>query len=124
GMRDAQTKQRETDCLFSINVLYVADIATLFQAGQQTYGNLAAIEHDAGTTAGSVFSKLPTTPTSAADFDWSLAAGVAPRTGGHTTFTGDLQTRASGFVTPTAFRGAADPAGAKWWQGWTEYSSN
>lgn len=124
GMRDAQTKQRETDGFFSINGLYVAGIANLFQAGQQTYGNLAAIEHAAGTQAASLFTKLPTTPTSAADFDWSLAAGVAPRTGGHSTFTGDLQTRAAGFVTPTSFRGAADPAGTKWWEGWTTYSAN
>jgi hypothetical protein len=49
---------------------------------------------------------------------------VAPRTGGLTVFAGDLANRAGAAITPTAYRGAADPNGAKWWQGWTTYADN
>lgn len=35
-----------------------------------------------------------------------------------------LQQAAAGFVTPTAYRGAADPDGARWWEGWTYYAQN
>ncbi|PKL94038.1 MAG: hypothetical protein CVV20_00610 [Gemmatimonadetes bacterium HGW-Gemmatimonadetes-1] len=123
--RDAQSKQRETDGLLSLKGLFVAETPTLFQAGQQVYdGPPSDIEHVAATTAASLFTLFPTNPNSAADFDWSLAAGVAPRTGGVTSFTGDLATRAGAAVTGTSYRGAADPSGAKWWAGWTVYADN
>ena len=57
-------------------------------------------------------------------FDWSLTAAAAARTGGLATFTGDLLARAGAFVTGTVYRGAWDPAGTKWWEGWTSYSRN
>lgn len=123
--RDAQSKQRETDGLLSLKGLFVAETPTLFQAGQQVYdGPPSDIEHAAATTTASLFTLFPTNPNSAADFDWSLAAGVAPRTGGVTSFTGDLATRAGAAVTGTSYRGAADPSGAKWWAGWTVYADN
>ena len=37
---------------------------------------------------------------------------------------GAIATKAGTFVTGTAYRGAADPAGPKWWQGWTNYATN
>lgn len=125
GYRDAASKTRETDGFLSLKGLYVADVPVLFQAGQQTYAGPAGdIEYSAATATASLFTKFPTAPTAVSDFDWTLAAGVAPRTGGITTFTGDLLTRATGAITGTAYRGAADPAGAKWWEGWTSYSNN
>ncbi len=124
GYRDAQTKQREIEGVFSLQGIYAAETATLFQAGQQVYGSPGNLEHAAATTAASLFTALPANPAAAADFDWSLAAGVAPRTGGVAVFTGDLANRAAGFVNATGYRGAADPAGAKWWAGWTAYSDN
>ncbi len=124
GYRDAQTKQRENEGLFSLQGIYVAETATLFQAGQQTYGQPGNLEHAAGTTAASLFTALPGNPSAAADFDWSLAAGVAPATGGVAAFAGDLANRAAPFVTATTYRGAAQPGGTKWWAGWTEYSDN
>ncbi len=125
GYRDAQTKQRELEGVFSLKGLYVAQTPTLFQAGQQTYaGPVDDIQHEAATTAASLFTALPTNPSAAADFDWSLAAGVAPRTGGLAIFSGDLGARAAGAITGTTYRGAADPAGPKWWQGWTTYANN
>lgn len=123
GYRDAQTKQRENEGVFSLQGIYVAETTTLFQAGQQVYATPANLEHAPATTAASLFTTLPTDPAAAADFDWSLAVGVTPRTGG-VAFTGDLATRANGFAVGTTYRGAADPAGTKWWTGWTEYSDN
>jgi hypothetical protein len=32
--------------------------------------------------------------------------------------------RPNSAITPTAYRGAADPNGPKWWQGWTTYARN
>lgn len=125
GYRDAASKTRETNGLLSFKGIFVAESPVAFQAGQQTYaGNVADVDFQGATTAVSLFTKLPATPTAVADFDWSLAAAVAPRTGGVTTFTGDLLTRAGAFITGTSYRGAADPAGTKWWEGWTSYSNN
>ncbi len=125
GYRDAASKTRETNGLLSFKGVFIAESPVAFQAGQQTYaGNVADVDFQGATTAVSLFTKLPATPTAVADFDWSLAAAVAPRTGGVTTFTGDLLTRAGAFITGTSYRGAADPAGTKWWEGWTSYSNN
>lgn len=124
GYRDAQTKQRETEGVFSLQGIYVAETATLFQAGQQTYGQPGNLEHAPATTAASLFTMLPANPSAAADFDWALTGGAAPATGGVANLTGDLATRAAGFVTGTTYRGAAQPGGAKWWSGWTSYSDN
>ncbi len=44
--------------------------------------------------------------------------------GGTGAFTGALAAKAGTFVTGTGYRGAVDPAGAKWWQGWTTYARN
>jgi hypothetical protein len=125
GYRDAATKQRENEGVFSLKGIYIAQTTNAFQAGQQTYAGPAGdIEHAPATTAASLFTALAADPNSANDLDWSLAAGVAPRTGGLTVFSGDLANRAGTAITPTAYRGAADPAGAKWWQGWTIYADN
>jgi hypothetical protein len=124
GYRDAQTKLRENEGVFSLQGIYVAETTTLFQAGQQTYASPDNLEHSPATTAASLFTTLATNPASPADLDWSLAAAVTPRTGGVAVFTGDLANRAAGFINGTVYRGAADPAGTKWWAGWTEYSDN
>ncbi len=127
GYRDADTKTRETAGLLSIKNSLIAETPLALQAGQQTYdiaGN--AVIFDQATTAASVFTLLPASPTTinttGASFDWSLTAAAAARTGGLATFTGDLLTRAGTFVTGTIYRGAWDPAGPKWWQGWTTNS--
>ncbi len=79
----------------------------------------------AATTA-SLFTAFPATAdanTTAAAFDWTPAAAAPQATGGMTTFSGKLATRAAGStVTGTAYAGAAAPGGAKWWAGWTVYT--
>ena len=129
GYRDADTKARETAGLLSIKNVLIVETPLALQAGQQAYdlpGNSVVFEQ--GTTAASVLTGLPAVPTTAAttgaSFDWSLTATAAARTGGLTTFTGDLLTRAGTFVAGTVYRGAWDPAGTKWWEGWTSYSRN
>jgi hypothetical protein len=126
GYRDADSKARETAGLLSIKNSLIVETPLALQAGQQVYDVAAnAVTLDAVTPTASLFVKFPTSPNSAADFDWSLSANSPARTGGLTTFTGDLLTRAGTFVTPTAYRGAADPnATTKWWEGWTYYARN
>ncbi|HEY9519161.1 MAG TPA: fibronectin type III domain-containing protein [Gemmatimonadales bacterium] len=129
GYRDADTKARETAGLLSIRNVLIVETPLALQANQQTYdlaGNNVIFEQ--ATTAASLLTGLPAVPTTAsttgASFDWSLTALAAARTGGLTTFTGDLLTRAGTFVTGTIYRGAWDPAGTKWWEGWTAYNRN
>ena len=132
GYRDADSKARETAGLLSIKNDLIVESPLALQAGQQLYDIATnAVILDAVTTTTALFTKFPVTsnappfsPNAASDFDWSLSATSPARTGGLTTFTGDLLTRAGTFVTGTAYRGAADPNGAKWWEGWTSYTRN
>jgi hypothetical protein len=129
GYRDADTKARETAGLLSIKNTLIAETPLALQAGQQTYDlPTNAVTFDQAITAASMFTLLPAVPTTAAtngaSFDWSLTAAAAARTGGLATFTGDLLTRAGAFVAGTVYRGAWDPTGTKWWEGWTAYHRN
>ena len=79
-------------------------------------------------TAASLFTNLPTVSgtTTGANFDWSPAASSPIATGGLNSFTADprIAARVGTFITPTAYRGAAAPGGAKWWANWTSYARN
>ena len=92
-----------------------------------------ALTNNATATASTVFTLFPATisgTTTEAAFDWAPAAGQPGATGGLSTFTGKLATKATGAsatghtFTGTAYMGAAAPGGTKWWQGWTKYSRN
>jgi hypothetical protein len=56
--------------------------------------------------------------------DWTPKAGSPATTGGQSV----LAARVAGFYDAswanTTFLGAGDPAGMKWWQGWTQYLTN
>jgi hypothetical protein len=81
----------------------------------------------AATTAASLFTTFPasvTDATTATAFDWAPTAASPAASGGLTTFPAAIAARVGTFITPTAYRGAADPAGPKWWQGWTTYARN
>lgn len=111
------------------NLLFVQNGAD-FQTGQQPpfdlTGNSLRSAAASQTTA-ALFTAFPSTTsssTTAASFDWTPAAGSMAATGGLTTFTGKLATKAGTVVAGTAYIGAADPAGAKWWAGWTVYAKN
>lgn len=115
------------------NVLLV-ETPTIFQATSGTTlrnsldltGNNLIVAA-AGTTTASLFTTFPATvgaTTTAAAFDWTPPAASLATTGGVTAFTGKLQTAAGTIVAGTAYRGGANPAGPKWWAGWTIYARN
>jgi hypothetical protein len=134
SVRGEQTNQRLVDGLMGLRNIYFTDNAAVFQAGTGT-GESAQFSLDLGanalqvgtTATASLFTSLPTNTqnATAADFDWTPAAGSPIATGGLTDFSGlpaALQQAAGSFVTPTAYRGAVDPNGPKWWEGWTYYA--
>ena len=128
SVRDSTTFNREAvDSLIVSNVLLAENVGGHFDADSvKTRLGAAGFEESAATTA-SLFLTFPATVdnnTTAASFDWTPAAGSAIATGGMSTFAGLVQQRAGTFITPTAYRGAAAPAGPKWWQGWTAYYRN
>ncbi|HEU4699026.1 MAG TPA: fibronectin type III domain-containing protein [Gemmatimonadales bacterium] len=129
SLRDAATNDRLTAGELAVQHVLLSETPTLFQASsgsnvQYTVDPAAnALEQSAATTA-SLFAALPSNPTSAAQLDWTPAAGSAAASGGLATFGGALQTKAGTTVAGTSFRGAADPAGTKWWAGWTSYADN
>lgn len=130
SLRDANTNARITAGDLLLKNILLTDTPTQFQATsgtnvQYTVDPTAnAIESSAATSA-SVFTLLPTAPSAAAEFDWSLSAGSPARTGGTGAFTGAIATKGGTVVAGTAYRGAADPAAStKWWAGWTSYTRN
>jgi hypothetical protein len=74
-------------------------------------------------TATSLFVALPAAnPASAAALDWTPSAASALRTGGLAVFPAALSARLGTFILPTTYRGAVDPNGPRWWDGWTVYT--
>jgi hypothetical protein len=125
SIRDqASTGARIANGDFVLRSVLSSDNATLFQSGQITIDATANALETASTSAAQLFSAFSADPSSETQLDWMPAANSAARTGGLTAFTGALATRGGTVVTGTAFRGAVDPAGAKWWQGWTIYADN
>lgn len=128
SLRDQNTLNRITDGDLVLNNILLAENGAVFQpqSGATVQGTVDqvanAIEANAATAV-SLFTALPASPTPAT-LDWTPAVGSPARTGGLATFTGALATRAGGFVVGTSYRGAVDPNGAKWWQGWTNYATN
>lgn len=91
------------------------------QAGKFTTSN-----HQVGTAAASLINSLNPT-----GLDWTPKATAGqpdPTTGGSTVVPAQFDARTAGFfgaaMTKTTYIGAADPAGTKWWEGWTVYFIN
>lgn len=131
SLRDQTTLDRVDDGSLVLRNLYLAENGPTFQAasGTTVQGSVDLTANSievapTTTTSSSLFVSLPAAPAAAANLDWALAAGVAPRTGGTGAFTGPLATQAGTYVTGTTYRGAADPAGVKWWSNWTNYARN
>ncbi len=128
SLRDQPTLDRITGTELALSNLLLAENGVVFQpqSGATIQGTVdvtaAAIEANAATST-SLFTGLPATPT-LGTLDWSLSAASPARTGGLATFTGAIATKAGTVVTATSYRGAADPSGPKWWQGWTNYAEN
>ncbi len=126
ALRNPTTAARIAEGNLVIRNLLLADNANTFEAGTGVTVDAAASGIESGTAAtASLFTAFPAgAPGGASAFDWTPSTGSAARTGGTGAFTGALAARAGTFVTGTSFRGAVDPAGAKWWQGWTSYARN
>jgi fibronectin type 3 domain-containing protein len=121
------TGNRIADGSLVVRNILVTDQATLLETGANrlTVDLVAnALELQSAVTTTSVFTAFPATPTTEGSLDWSPSAAAPQRTGGTGAFTGTIATKAGTFITGTAYRGAADPAGAKWWAGWTNYAAN
>jgi hypothetical protein len=129
SLRDQPTLDRVTGGDLILKNVLLAENAVTFQAasGSTVQGTVDAVANavdaNAATTT-SLFTVFPAAPTSGASFDWSLSTASAARTGGLAAFTGALATKAGAFVTATPYRGAVDPTGPKWFQGWTNYAEN
>ena len=99
SIRDAATQTRITESNLTINNILASEVAALYQAGQQAGVDTVAnnIRTTTATTA-SLFASVPTTPASEVQIDWTPSANAAMRTGGLTTFAGNLLARAGTFV--------------------------
>ncbi len=127
SVRDPETDGMLTvlDSLNVSNLLLAENAANYDEDGGDNFGLAAAFtgaNHvEAPGTAASLFTSL--TPES---LDWTPAAGSAAATGAGvvvipTDYTG---TFFGGSLTNTTYFGAADPAGVKWWEGWTAYATD
>lgn len=129
GLRDSTTtKARLTDGLLDIrNVLVVQSpsIFTTASSGFVLTDSVARnIVRDGAATTASLFTTFTMPAASAASLDWTPPAGSLAASGGLTVFSGNMATAAGTVVLGTAYRGAAAPAGTKWWAGWTAYAIN
>jgi predicted small lipoprotein YifL len=136
SFRDTTTFIRQSEGNLSLSNILFAENGALFDPQTSTGGVISSTrQYTADTTsnklstvagtASSLFTSVPSAqPASGATFDWTPPGTTAAASGGLTTFTGTLLAKAGSVVAGTAFRGAADPAGAKWWQSWTTYLLN
>ena len=126
SVRDAFTDElRAKDSLVLRNLLLSGN-ASNFEPAGTNYGqstNFANASIDStGVAPAALFVSLPSAnPVNAAALDWTPAPGSPAASGGLATFPAIIAARAGTFIVPTTYRGAADPAGSKWWEGWTTY---
>jgi hypothetical protein len=141
NVRDvASDNLRALDSLTANNVLLTENTAGNFDAtdactatgGGGNCGTKAKYPGaiDGTATAASLFTKLPASGATpdVTTVDWTPTAGSALATSTAPTLSAAVKARMNNFfggVMPTtAYIGAADPAGTKWWTGWTAYDRN
>ena len=136
SFRDTTTFIRRTEGNFVLSNILFAENGALFDPQTAPSGIISSTrQYTADTTANrlstvagtasALFTSVPSAqPSAGASLDWAPPAAGAAASGGLATFTDALLTKAGTIVSGTAYRGAADPAGVKWWQGWTTYTIN
>lgn len=129
SLRDQATLDREAAGELILNNVHVADVGATFQTGgSSTQGTIDlatnAIVEGTETALTGLFTSAPALPTNASQLNWTPATGAAIATGGTGAFAGALATKGGTFITGTAYRGAANPAGPMWWDGWTIFDVN
>lgn len=104
----------------------LADTPAIFDAGTNVTVDPTGrdLNFQSATAAATLFTALPASPASGADLDWTPPAASPGTAGGLATFTGAIAAKAGTFASGTTYVGGADPAGPKWWQGWTVYFTN
>lgn len=127
SVRDTTTFNRVAVDSVTMRAIFLADNAAgnFDSTGTKTRLGATNFEESAATAA-SLFVSLPSAGSTflVGAIDLTPAAASPIATGGLSTFTGPVAARAGTFITPTAYRGAADPSGPKWWDGWTAYFQN
>ncbi len=111
----------------TVRNLILSDNAANFEPTGTNFGqklNVSANNIQQVSGVGSLFTSFST-----GSLDWTPGSTSAARTGGMASFTGTrIASRVTGFfggtMLGTSYIGAADPAGAKWWAGWTTFVSN
>ncbi|MGZ8468234.1 MAG: fibronectin type III domain-containing protein [Gemmatirosa sp.] len=130
SVREAATDTlRQRDSLYVGGVLLSDNQLGAFDApngaGFGTAANFPGAVAGA-TAASALFATLPTGVPTASALDWTPATPL--QTGGLAAFPARVAARANGFfggtLATTAYRGAAAPAGPRWWLGWTTYARN
>jgi hypothetical protein len=124
-MRDAFTDVlRQRDSLAINNIVFAENGGGDYDTDPSRYcvaASWASSNHRSGAVAADLFNSL-----NPASLDFRPRTGSLPETGGGTVAL--PAARASGFfggtMTNTTYVGAADPAGAKWWDGWAVYVIN
>ena len=112
------------------NMFFAETNNLMFQAPSATQFALDAAANNltlSTASAASLFTAIPavgSAPANISAFDFTPAAGSPIATGGLSTFTGAILTKAGTFVTPTSYMGGVAPNGPKWFQGWTSYVRN
>jgi hypothetical protein len=125
SLRNQETEDRRTaDSLSVVNILLAENGANYDEDGGENFGTEASFASDnhiaSANPAAGLFTSL--TP---ATLDWTPPAGSEAESGAGVVeipseFTG---TFFGGTVENTTYFGAADPAGDKWWEGWTRYAT-
>jgi hypothetical protein len=126
SVRDPETNTMMTTDSLNVSNLLLAENAINYDDDAGTnFGKAAAFAASnhvtSAGTAASLFTSL--TP---ASLDWTPSAGSAAASGAGTVVIPPAYTGAyfGGSLTNTTYFGAAEPAGTKWWQGWTNYATN
>ena len=126
SVRDPETGALITsDSLQLSNILLAENAINYDEDAGTNFGKAAAFAASnhlvSAGTAASLFTSL--TP---AALDWTPAAGSAAASGAGTVLIpAEFTVGFFGATMPnTGYFGAADPAGPKWWQGWTSYATN
>lgn len=134
SLRDAETQTRYTNGELILRNILVVETgaaaganAPIFESGTDRFAIDSVAENiektdDADLTTAEL-TAIPAAPT-LAGLDFSLTTDAEARTGGTGAFSGVLATKGGTFITGTSYRGASDPAGPKWWSGWTNYARN
>jgi hypothetical protein len=126
-VRDAWTDSlRLRDSLNLTNMVFAENAGGNYDDAASTSrfcqeAKFASDNHRTAATAAAILTSLATN-----GLDFTPPAASLPTTGGSTVPLPDGRTANffGGSMTNTTYVGAVDPAGPKWWQGWTQYVAN